>query len=258
MALRLYRGQTLLGSIEVDWRKADFPWHGGAFTPTEHFESVRRLFEAELALRGRLGEWDQAYAQIVQPGLRLEDSESGKVHDQVLIHILQRQEARFRIIIQPSSRWMKIVSGRSASGGLPRGAWSPGSFDNDDARDWLWGDLEEAEGTAPIAKAFAAVLEADNYLEAPKASIGIAAAEVVAALLGKPAAKLPDEVASWVGGKRPPESALVKTAQRIVKRILRESELKDLWAESSDPAKWQQEVEGLLGRLEDKSGPESN
>ena len=88
--------------------------------------------------------------------------------------------------------------------------------------------------------------------------MGLAAAEVIAALLGKPTAKLPDEVASWVAGKRRPDSALVKTAQRVVQRILKDSDLKDLWAESSDSAKWQQEVEGLLGRLGDKSGRESN
>src|SRR6516225_5490829 len=110
MALQLYRGQTLLGSIEVDRTKDDFPWLQGAFTPTADFESVRPLFDAELALRGQSPEWDEAYAQIVQPGLRLEDSESGKVHDQVLIHVIEGQEARFRTIIQPSSRWMRIVS----------------------------------------------------------------------------------------------------------------------------------------------------
>jgi hypothetical protein len=108
MALRLYRGQTLLGSIEVDWAKADFPWHGGAFTPTEHFDSVRPLFDAERALRGQPPEWDEAYARIVRLGLRLV-SESGKVHDQVLVHIIQGQEAWFRNIVQPSSRWLKIV-----------------------------------------------------------------------------------------------------------------------------------------------------
>jgi hypothetical protein len=110
MALRLWRGQKLLGSIEVDQTKCDFPWRGGAFSPTKHFESVRPLFETELALRGRSPEWDKAYAPIIQPGLRLEDSESGKVHHQVLIHIIQAQEAWFRIIVQPSSRWMSIVS----------------------------------------------------------------------------------------------------------------------------------------------------
>jgi hypothetical protein len=138
------------------------------------------------------------------------------------------------------------------------GAWSQGSFDNDDARDWVWGELEGAEGAEPIAEAFVAVLQADDHLGAPEASIGLAAAAVVAALLGKPAAKLPDEVASWVAGQKPPEPVLVEEAQRVVKRILKDSELKDLWAESEDSAKWQQEVEGLLRRLEHKSGRESN
>jgi hypothetical protein len=159
------------------------------------------------------------------------------------------------------------------------GAWSQGSFDNDNARDWVECELldhaevvdevagpgvddggggpgaccaeHDREGTEPIAEAFAAVLAADNYLEAPKASRGLAAAEVVATLVGKPAATLPEEVASWCAGKRPPKPDLVEKAQRVVRRILKDSELKDLWAEVEDWAKWQHEVEGLLGRLED-------
>ncbi|HXG08753.1 MAG TPA: DUF4259 domain-containing protein [Gemmataceae bacterium] len=128
------------------------------------------------------------------------------------------------------------------------GAWGHGSFENDDALDWV-GELEGAEDTEPISEAFDAVLEAEDYLEAPEASRGIAAAEVVAALIGQPAAKLPGEVTSWLVGKKPPKPALVQKAQRVVKRILKNSELKELWAESEDSAKWQQEVEGLLHRL---------
>jgi hypothetical protein len=129
------------------------------------------------------------------------------------------------------------------------GAWSHGSFDNDGALDWV-GQLAGADNTEPITEAFAAVLGADDYLEAPVASMGIAAAEVVAALLGKPTAKLPHEIASWVVGKEPPKPGLVKKAQRAVKRILKDSELKDLWAGSEDSVKWQREVEALLQRLE--------
>lgn len=128
------------------------------------------------------------------------------------------------------------------------GAWSHRSFDNDDALDWA-GELVGTEGTELIAEALEAVLEVDDYLEAPDASMGLAAAEVVAALLGKPAAELPEEVTSWVLNKKPPTAVLVKKAQRAVRRILKDSELKDLWAESEDSAKWQQEVEGLLQRL---------
>ena len=57
---------------------------------------------------------------------------------------------------------------------------------------------------APIAEAFEAVLEAADYIEAPDASAALAAAEVVAALLGRPAVELPDAVAAWVAGKKPP------------------------------------------------------
>jgi hypothetical protein len=133
------------------------------------------------------------------------------------------------------------------------GAWAHGSFDNDDALDWV-GELEAAEDTEPISEAFEAVLEADDYLEAPEASMGVAAAEVVAALLEKPAARLPEEVTAWVQGRRRPPAGLVKKAQRVVKHILKDSELKELWAESPDGPLWQQEVEGLLQRLQDDRG----
>ena len=132
------------------------------------------------------------------------------------------------------------------------GAWSHGSFDNDDALDWV-GELQDADGIEPISDAFEAVLSAEDYLEAPEASMGLAAAEVVAALLGKPAAQLPDEVVAWVAGKKPPKPTLVKKAHAVVKRILKDSELKELWAESEDSDKWQQEGESLLRRLEDNS-----
>jgi hypothetical protein len=129
------------------------------------------------------------------------------------------------------------------------GAWGHGSFDNDDAGDWV-AELSEAVGTEPVSEAFEAVLEVgDNYLEVTEAGRGLAAAEVVAALLGRPPAVLPEEVTAWLAGKKPPKAALIKKAQRVVKRVLKDSELKELWAESEDAAKWQREAEGLLQRL---------
>jgi hypothetical protein len=130
------------------------------------------------------------------------------------------------------------------------GAWSPGCFDNDDAQNWVGGELEGAEGAEPVTEAFAAVLEGGTCLDASQASMALAAAEVVAALIGKPAANLPHAVASWVAGKRPPAPALVHGARRVVERILQDSKVKDLWAESEHSGKWEQEVAGLVGRLE--------
>jgi Domain of unknown function (DUF4259) len=129
------------------------------------------------------------------------------------------------------------------------GAWGHGSFDNDDAMDWV-AELEGAESTQPISDALNAVRDVgDDYLEVTEAAMGLAAAEVVAALFGKPTAKLPDEVTTWVAGQKPPKPGLVKKAQWVVQRVLKDSELKELWVESDDADKWKQETEGLLQRL---------
>ena len=130
------------------------------------------------------------------------------------------------------------------------GARGTGSFDNDDAGDWAV-ELEEAEGTGAITAAFDAVLEVgDDFLELPDAGVGIAAADVVAALLGRPSPDLPPEVAAWVAGKPPPEAGLVKKAQKVVRRVLEDSELKELWSESAGADQWRQGVEELLRRLD--------
>ncbi|HMP03763.1 MAG TPA: DUF4259 domain-containing protein [Gemmatales bacterium] len=134
------------------------------------------------------------------------------------------------------------------------GAWGTGSFDNDDAGDWVV-ELEAAEDFSPISSAFDAVLEVgDDYLELPEAGAGIAAAEVVAALLGKPSSEIRilDGVVEWVTGKPPPPDRLVKQARRVVKRVLKDSELKECWEEATDAAAWQQGVEDLLRRLDTK------
>jgi hypothetical protein len=130
------------------------------------------------------------------------------------------------------------------------GAWAYGTFDNDDGLD-LVDELADAKSIEPITLAFTSVLRVgENYLEAPVASKGLAAADVVAVLSGRPAAKLPEEVTHWAKGREPPDPELVKKARKVVTRILMDSELKDLWAESADLGLlWQKEVEDLLRRL---------
>ena len=125
-----------------------------------------------------------------------------------------------------------------------------GNFDNDDAMDWVL-ELKDTEGLEPISTAFGLILGiGDGYLEAPEACRGLAAAEVVAALLGKPAAKMPDEVTAWAKGRNPPNEELVKSARQVVTRVLKDSELKDLCAESPKAVGlWQKETEDLLRRL---------
>lgn len=129
------------------------------------------------------------------------------------------------------------------------GAWAVGSFDNDDASDWVW-ELAEAEDTSILVEAFSRVNHCDGYLEAPDCSVGIAAAEVVAALRGHPASNLPDEVSAFVSRfPSPPSAELISSALNALKRIKTESELLELWEESHHLDEWQLAIAELESRL---------
>jgi hypothetical protein len=127
------------------------------------------------------------------------------------------------------------------------GAWGAGSFDNDDAIDWLW-DLQDARDLAPIDAAFSAVMTGEAP-DAPTAWTGIAAAEVVAAINGQPVADPPGEIVDWLAAAAPrADPALTGRARAAVQRIRSSSGLKELW-EESDPTEWYGHVDGLLLRL---------
>jgi hypothetical protein len=129
------------------------------------------------------------------------------------------------------------------------GARAAGSFDNDDAGDWVW-ELANAEDTSILEKALSRVTDSYGYLEAPDCSIGIAAAEVVAALRKQPASKVPDEVAAFVTRVgSPPSDDLVSSALRALQRIKVKSELQELWDKSSSRDEWYQAVAELESRL---------
>ena len=130
------------------------------------------------------------------------------------------------------------------------GAWGAGPFENDDAADWVW-DLEESSDDSVIASALGAVsdLSPDEYLEAPDATMGLAAAEVVAAAFGSPAPILPEGVANWIAGSHVVMSPnLLDKARMTVERVSTNSELKELWDEAGDQ-QWLAHVFNLQARL---------
>jgi hypothetical protein len=129
------------------------------------------------------------------------------------------------------------------------GAWGVGHFDNDDAGDWVW-ELEEAKSLDPVRAAIEAVEASDDYLEAPEASIALAAAETVAATLGKPVTDLPDSVAALISELGKPSPELVTRAKFAVTKIADVSELRELWEETDDFSTWQAKVSDLLERLQ--------
>jgi hypothetical protein len=129
------------------------------------------------------------------------------------------------------------------------GAWGVGPFDNDDAGDWIW-QLEEAEDLALVQGALETAAHPDGDLESSPSSEALAAAEVVAALVGHPAPDLPDEVQNWVSAHPVTVSSDLRAlALTAVERVASNSELQELWAESEEGGDWSKQVEELRGRL---------
>ncbi|MDB6138952.1 MAG: hypothetical protein JWO94_2024 [Verrucomicrobiaceae bacterium] len=129
------------------------------------------------------------------------------------------------------------------------GAWAEDSFANDTALDWV-AELNETDDLTFVEETLSVAAEAEDYPGAEESSTAIAAAEVVAALLGKPMADLPDEVIEYVARiKEKPPTDLVQLASETVERIKAKSELQELWAESGDPGAWLKAMTDLEERL---------
>jgi hypothetical protein len=134
------------------------------------------------------------------------------------------------------------------------GAWGTDSFANDDAMDWVWG-LAESADLRVVRGALDDVLRTDGYLDAGIGAVGLAAAEVVAALDGRAADDLPAEVTQWVAAHRAQrDPALADLARAAVTRITSESsrsELRELWdeADPDDRDAWRASAEDLRARL---------
>jgi Domain of unknown function (DUF4259) len=133
--------------------------------------------------------------------------------------------------------------------GADAGAWGDGSFDNDDAMDWV-GECVQATSPGLVKTAFDRVLGTD-VVEAPDASAAIAAAEVVAASLGKPSGPLPANLKAWLAGQ--PRAQIAGQATLAVRAVTKiedvgHSELRQLWSEGKSN-QWLTKVQALQSRL---------
>jgi Domain of unknown function (DUF4259)/Immunity protein 26 len=134
------------------------------------------------------------------------------------------------------------------------GAWGTGSFENDDALDFVV--RLEREGATAIRAALEDVtsLDARDYLEAPDASSAIAAGEILAAARDGDVSRLPEAAQDWLDGHADGLAgpALPALARRGIERILLQSELKDLWEEGGADGQseaWLNGIRILITRL---------
>jgi hypothetical protein len=130
------------------------------------------------------------------------------------------------------------------------GAWGHKSFENDSALDWL-GDLADGESSL-VGEALDAITHADEdaYLEVDEATAALAAAELVAAGLGKGDDRLNEDAAAWLEQHRPVAQGIGATrARKAVERVYKASELRELWDENGEDTEWHADVRELLARL---------
>jgi hypothetical protein len=127
------------------------------------------------------------------------------------------------------------------------GAWGHLFDENDDAADWL-DEFSDAPNWTLVDETLGRVKNGD-YLEAPDCSQTLAAAEVVAAGLGRPSPRLPTEVIGWAQQHATEASQLRDSAKSALARIRDESELQELWQEADEFSDWRQSVDETISRL---------
>lgn len=129
-------------------------------------------------------------------------------------------------------------------------AWGYHTFENDNALDWVK-ELARTKALTQVTKAIdVAVRRRRRARTTADSCTVLAAAEVVAALHGYPAAVLPTHLKRWLAGKPALGRSVVRSSASAVSAILENSELKKLWAETPDFQAWEARVIDLRTRLQ--------
>jgi hypothetical protein len=132
------------------------------------------------------------------------------------------------------------------------GVWGVDAFSNDDAADWLYG-LYDSDDLSVVDETLSRVIGTKSYLEAPEGCEGIAAAEIVARVQGRPDPNSPGngELDGWIARlKAKPEAVLAKKAHLAIDRILTEpSELLELWGDSTEYKEWLASLSSVKARV---------
>ena len=127
------------------------------------------------------------------------------------------------------------------------GSWGYAALEDDTALDFI-GEFSDAPSIDSIRVTLVAATDAefiDDYA-GPRA---LAAAEVVAAMNGKPFANLNEAVVSWASSQGSPDSALKASAVQAVQKVFDDSELREIWEDSDAIEPWGKALDDLKSRL---------
>lgn len=126
--------------------------------------------------------------------------------------------------------------------------WGTGSFENEDAQNFL--SALKSKEPAELKTLLARAAQSEDYLSGQESSILIAAAEVVASAKGNPSENVPRQIAEFVeknGGE--PSGEMNELARKAVAKVRTNSELKDLWLEADGLNEWSAALHDLERRL---------
>lgn len=128
--------------------------------------------------------------------------------------------------------------------------WDVSSFGNEQAQSWLT-SLKEEKSAEVIDRTLLKVEQSDIFIDGQDAERGVAAAEIVAASHKRPSDLLPMEAAFWIKDKSYlAKSQTVLLAKGVVDKIMKNSELRDLWDGTDASIEWQRAMKDLRSRLD--------
>lgn len=130
--------------------------------------------------------------------------------------------------------------------------WGTGNFENEFGADWVYTIFEPGDHVPYVTAAVTALAGGTDGADLKACAEGLAAADVIAAWLGRPGRDANDTVTVWTKAqaqKGAPAEELVANAKAVVNAVLGASALQASWAEDAKFADWQATQADLLERL---------
>ncbi|MCW3464695.1 DUF4259 domain-containing protein [Chitinophaga nivalis] len=130
------------------------------------------------------------------------------------------------------------------------GAWGTRNFENEVSQDWIFDVIDSKDGGL-VSDTLARIINNTETLEVTDCEEGLAAAELVAALVGRASEDFPEDpldkldVLNLIATR-----ALRNQAIAAVNKITAASEMKNTWEEAGKANDWAEVQAGLIKRLD--------
>ena len=130
------------------------------------------------------------------------------------------------------------------------GAWGTRNFENDGSQDWIFDLMDNRDGGL-VSDTMARIINNHEALELSDCEEALAAAELVAALVGKPSEDFPEDPLEQLDRLNLIATrALRNQAIATVNKIIAGSGMKNYWEQEGNLDSWMAIETNLIKRLE--------